>query len=387
MQIHVDVSWTRLRTDEVISLQLLSIKHYRNESDISFFSQLYKKKYKQRKENLHRRRFYPPHVPPIFPRSPFPSAPAPLPLPLYPPGIIGGDYDQSPVILPRPRFDPIGPLPGHLPGADVPIGRRSLRPGGTRPADIRRGFIWAYFSKHVEMILMVFFVVIKAFLGRFWNRFIEGIIHPKMNYSFIRTLKKRDVFELQKMFNKKSWPLRCVCGVTCGRPHHCCSTQACVSPGTPWCPPARPAAPGSPPWQRRRTRTPRPGPRPSACETRPSQEPPRADWTRTRVWRWPASRPLTAARSPPYWPARAAARPERRWAGPSTTSPWQPRDGVETALKETIKKNKFYFYIINIFITLVTRGLINNSSLIYRCIYYFRPGYIWRNTISQHTVV
>ncbi|XP_067246898.1 F-box only protein 7 [Chanodichthys erythropterus] len=103
--------------------------------------ELYKKKHKQKKENLHRRRFYPQHMPPIFPLSPFPSAPAPLPLPLYPPGIIGGDYDQSPVILPRPRFDPIGPLPGHLPGADVPIGRRSLRPGGNRPADIRRGFI------------------------------------------------------------------------------------------------------------------------------------------------------------------------------------------------------------------------------------------------------
>lgn len=104
--------------------------------------QLYRKKYKQRKENERRGRcrFYPPHVPPIFPLIPVPSAP--VPFPLYPPGIIGGDYDQAPVILPRPRFDPIGPLPGHLPGLGVPIGRRSLRPGGSRPADVRRGFIW-----------------------------------------------------------------------------------------------------------------------------------------------------------------------------------------------------------------------------------------------------
>ncbi|XP_051974333.1 F-box only protein 7 [Xyrauchen texanus] len=103
--------------------------------------ELYKKKYKQRKQNERRGRcrFYPPHVPPIYPLTPIP--PAPLPFPLYPPGIIGGDYDQTPVVLPRPRFDPIGPLPGHLPGAGVPIGRRSLRPGGNRPADIRRGFI------------------------------------------------------------------------------------------------------------------------------------------------------------------------------------------------------------------------------------------------------
>ncbi|KAL1275274.1 hypothetical protein QQF64_034897 [Cirrhinus molitorella] len=105
------------------------------------WKELYKKKYKQRKENERRGRcrFYPSHVPPIFPLTPIPSAP--VPLPLYPPGIIGGDYDQAPVILPRPRFDPIGPLPGHLPGMGVPTGRRSLRPGGNRPADIRRGFI------------------------------------------------------------------------------------------------------------------------------------------------------------------------------------------------------------------------------------------------------
>ncbi|XP_051976695.1 F-box only protein 7-like [Xyrauchen texanus] len=100
---------------------------------------LYKKKYKQRKQNerMSRCRFYPPHVPPIYPLTPIPHAP----LPLYPPGIIGGDYDQTPVVLPRPRFDPIGAVPAHLPGVGVPNNWRSVRPGGNRPADIRRGFI------------------------------------------------------------------------------------------------------------------------------------------------------------------------------------------------------------------------------------------------------
>lgn len=102
---------------------------------------LYKQKYKQRKEmeRMSRCRFYPPHLPPIYPLAPIP--PEPLPLYPYPPGIIGGDYDQTPIVLPRPRFDPIGPLPGHLPGAGVSTGRRPLRPGGNRPVDIRRGFI------------------------------------------------------------------------------------------------------------------------------------------------------------------------------------------------------------------------------------------------------
>ncbi|NP_001020670.1 F-box only protein 7 [Danio rerio] len=96
--------------------------------------ELYKQKYRQRKEAARRGRhwFYPP---PISPLIPFPSSPAPLPL--YPPGIIGGDYDQMPVILPRPRFHPIGPLPG----MSAPVGRRSLRPAGSGAADVRRAFI------------------------------------------------------------------------------------------------------------------------------------------------------------------------------------------------------------------------------------------------------
>nr|XP_046234490.1 F-box only protein 7 [Scatophagus argus]XP_046234491.1 F-box only protein 7 [Scatophagus argus]XP_046234492.1 F-box only protein 7 [Scatophagus argus] len=64
-----------------------------------------------------------------------------LPVPLHPPllpGIIGGEYDQRPNLphglLPRPRYDPIGPPrdPDRRPLGHFPRGR---------PADIRRGFI------------------------------------------------------------------------------------------------------------------------------------------------------------------------------------------------------------------------------------------------------
>uniref|UniRef100_A0A673G0V4 F-box only protein 7-like n=1 Tax=Sinocyclocheilus rhinocerous TaxID=307959 RepID=A0A673G0V4_9TELE len=125
--------WTHTHTHTSDSVLCFPAGNQHRDTD---WKELYRKKFKQRKENERRGRcrFFPSHVPPIFPLTPVPSAP--LPFPLYPPGIIGGDYDQAPVILPRPRFDPIGPLPGHLPGLGVPIGRRSLR-----PADIRRGFI------------------------------------------------------------------------------------------------------------------------------------------------------------------------------------------------------------------------------------------------------
>ncbi|XP_030638826.1 F-box only protein 7 [Chanos chanos] len=108
------------------------------------WKELYKKRYIQMKKmNKLRHRPFPYPMPGIYPVAPIPNPP--LPFPLYPPGIIGGEYDQRPGIppsvLPRPRYDPIGPLPGREPRIDVPIGRNSLRPGGSRPADIRRGFI------------------------------------------------------------------------------------------------------------------------------------------------------------------------------------------------------------------------------------------------------
>lgn len=108
------------------------------------FPQLYKRRFKQRKElSRCRVRCYPYPMPPIYPLTPVPTPP--VPLPLYPPGIIGGEYDERlsipQGIFPRPRYDPIGPLPGQEPSMRIPSGRHSQRPGGNRPADIRRGFI------------------------------------------------------------------------------------------------------------------------------------------------------------------------------------------------------------------------------------------------------
>ncbi|XP_072528534.1 F-box only protein 7 isoform X2 [Salminus brasiliensis] len=108
------------------------------------WKELYKRRYKQKKDlSRCRMRCYPYPMPPIYPLTPVPTPP--VPFPLHPPGIIGGEYDERlsipQGIFPRPRYDPIGPLPGHEPGMGMPFGRRSLRPGGSRPADIRRGFI------------------------------------------------------------------------------------------------------------------------------------------------------------------------------------------------------------------------------------------------------
>lgn len=148
-------------------------------------------KYKQKKEMEQRSicRFYPPHLPPIYPLAPIP--PAPLPLYPYPPGIIGGDYDQTPVVLPRPRFDPIGPLPGHLPGADFPIGRRSLRPGGNRAADIRRGFIWTPELEHVQHRLVDLTSQINNFEADIlfvWFLPHKTVRHYRLKYDTINTI-------------------------------------------------------------------------------------------------------------------------------------------------------------------------------------------------------
>ncbi|XP_040029077.2 F-box only protein 7 isoform X1 [Gasterosteus aculeatus] len=95
------------------------------------WKELYKRFHKIRCE---RRQVTWPRPLPPFHRNPF--VPAPLQPPL--PGIIGGDYDQNPglprVLLPRPRYDPVGP-----PGLDRRLPRG--RPMGGRAADIRRGFI------------------------------------------------------------------------------------------------------------------------------------------------------------------------------------------------------------------------------------------------------
>ncbi|KAK2834615.1 hypothetical protein Q7C36_015316 [Tachysurus vachellii] len=108
------------------------------------WNKIYKKKFQQKKtRHAYRVRHYPFPVPPIYPHHSVPIPP--LPLPLFPPGIIGGEHDQRPAfpqaILPRPRYDPIAPFLGQEPPIGLPFGRRLLRPGGSRAPDTRRGFI------------------------------------------------------------------------------------------------------------------------------------------------------------------------------------------------------------------------------------------------------
>ncbi|KAM3858907.1 F-box only protein 7 [Diretmus argenteus] len=124
------------------SYGLLCFGQYSSVHDsFSELRSLYKRKYKL--YNLPRPRW----LPPVYDHNPFNSAPFnPTPFnPLNLPGIIGGEYDQRPNIppgiLPRPRFDPIGPLPGHDPTGGPLLGRRGLRPSGNRPGDVRQGFI------------------------------------------------------------------------------------------------------------------------------------------------------------------------------------------------------------------------------------------------------
>ncbi|XP_017294917.1 F-box only protein 7 [Kryptolebias marmoratus] len=101
------------------------------------WKELYKMAYKSRSERRRAARhlFLPP-----FPRRDIIS---PVPRPLFPPlpGIIGGEYDQRPHLphglLPRPRYDPIGPIAD--PAGRPPVLRRP--PTGGQAADVRRGFI------------------------------------------------------------------------------------------------------------------------------------------------------------------------------------------------------------------------------------------------------
>uniref|UniRef100_A0A8D2JLJ5 F-box only protein 7 n=1 Tax=Sciurus vulgaris TaxID=55149 RepID=A0A8D2JLJ5_SCIVU len=130
------------------------------------WKELYRKRHKQRKEAQRGR-----HVM-FLPSSPYPIPfyPGPLhpfhPSSLLPPGIIGGEYDERPTLpyvgdpinslIPgpgetpgqfpplRPRFDPIGPLPGPnpiLPGRGGPSDRFPFRPGRGRSSDSRLSFM------------------------------------------------------------------------------------------------------------------------------------------------------------------------------------------------------------------------------------------------------
>ncbi|KAM8980497.1 F-box only protein 7 [Sarcophilus harrisii] len=131
------------------------------------WKELYRKQ-KQRKDALRWRHAMflppPPHPTPFHP-GPFYPSPFP-PNPMYPPGIIGGEFDERPVLpyagdpinslIPgpgeapgqfspfRPHFDPMGPFPGPnpvLPGRGGPSDRFPFRPSRGRPTDIRLSFI------------------------------------------------------------------------------------------------------------------------------------------------------------------------------------------------------------------------------------------------------
>lgn len=131
------------------------------------WKELYRKKHIQRKEAQRMRHvMYLPSVHPI-PFCPIPVYPRPyLPTTLLPPGIIGGEYDERPILpsvgdpvtslIPRPgeppsqfrpvrpRFDPVGPLPGSnslLPGRASPNNRFPFRPGRGRSTDNRLPYL------------------------------------------------------------------------------------------------------------------------------------------------------------------------------------------------------------------------------------------------------
>lgn len=107
-----------------------------NRSRDSDWKELYKKSYKRRSDlrQSFRGRWFPPDLPDFL---------LPPPRPCFPPlpGIIGGEYDQRPNLprlLPRPRYDPIGPL------AEPERRRHDFHrnlPGAGRAANVRRGFI------------------------------------------------------------------------------------------------------------------------------------------------------------------------------------------------------------------------------------------------------
>ncbi|XP_041833243.1 F-box only protein 7 isoform X2 [Melanotaenia boesemani] len=97
------------------------------------WKELYKKTYQSRSRLRHVLHHHP-HLP--LPYRDIITTPRPFIPPI--PGIIGGEYDQRPTLpyslLPRPRYDPIGPIadPGGRPLRRPPLGGR---------ADVRRGFI------------------------------------------------------------------------------------------------------------------------------------------------------------------------------------------------------------------------------------------------------
>lgn len=134
------------------------------------WKELYRKRHIQRKEAQRMRHvMFLPSSTHSIPFCPIPVYPYPMPFPpasLLPPGIIGGEYDTRPILpsvgdpanslIPRPgeipspfpplrpRFDPIGPLPGPnplLPGRGGPNNRFPFRPSRGQSTDSRLPFM------------------------------------------------------------------------------------------------------------------------------------------------------------------------------------------------------------------------------------------------------
>eukprot|EP00062_Callorhinchus_milii_P013347 gi/632961363/ref/XP_007896716.1/ PREDICTED: F-box only protein 7 [Callorhinchus milii] len=142
--------------------RFLFLRDFRDTRTISQdWKRLYKEKYLTKKRSFHRSPLYLPRPLPIPPSQPCPFTPFPFePHPIFPPGIIGGEYDERPQLpyrgdpvnpflpgmgpvpgtLPpfRPLFDPTGSIPG-MPPATGPRFPGTPRRGGS--SDIRHGII------------------------------------------------------------------------------------------------------------------------------------------------------------------------------------------------------------------------------------------------------
>ncbi|XP_048405008.2 F-box only protein 7 [Stegostoma tigrinum] len=151
-------------TNDQLLWRFLYLRDFRDSRASSHnWKELYKEKYVMRSKTLHRIPLYlPPALPPI-PGQPGLFNPFPFePRQFYPPGVIGGEYDEHPQ-LPY-RGDPInrflpgsGPMPGTLPPFRPPFDPTDSLPGqstgvpgfhrfpgrstGGRSANIRRGII------------------------------------------------------------------------------------------------------------------------------------------------------------------------------------------------------------------------------------------------------
>ncbi|XP_067855747.1 F-box only protein 7 [Heptranchias perlo] len=153
-------------TNDQLLWRFLYLRDFRDQRTSSQdWKKLYKEKHALRRKTLQRIPLYLPPALPLFPGQPSPFNPFPFePRQFYPPGIIGGEYDEHPQ-LPY-RGDPInrflpgsGPMPGTLPPfrpqfdpTDSMPGQSSAVPGfhtnrfpgrstGGRSANIRRGII------------------------------------------------------------------------------------------------------------------------------------------------------------------------------------------------------------------------------------------------------